>query len=99
MSRIQSTRLRTALICTAAGFTASLAGEVMAQSLALEEIVVTARKREESIQDIPVVVTAYSAEELSRRGAGELEDIAAATPGLAFEDFSSSLSLFSIKFK
>ena len=92
MSRIQSTRLRTALICTAAGFTASLAGEVMAQSLALEEIVVTARKREESIQDIPVVVTAYSAEELSRRGAGELEDIAAATPGLAFEDFSSSFS-------
>ena len=92
MSKIQSRRLRTALICTAAGFTASLAGEVMAQSLALEEIVVTARKREESIQDIPVVVTAYSAEELSRRGAGELEDIAAATPGLAFEDFSSSFS-------
>jgi outer membrane receptor protein involved in Fe transport len=57
MSRIQSTRLRTALICTAAGFTASLAGEVMAQSLALEEIVVTARKRDERLQDVPISIT------------------------------------------
>ena len=83
---------RTAALCALAGFGATLAGEVMAQATALEEIVVTARKREESIQDIPAVVTAYSAEELSRRGVGELEDIAAATPGLAFEDFSSSFS-------
>jgi len=58
----------------------------------LEEIVVTARKREESVQDIPVVVTAFTADELARRGVSELEDVAAATPGLAFEDFSNGFS-------
>lgn len=75
----------------AAGVMASVTGEALAQAT-LEEIVVTARKREESVQDIPVVVTAFTSEELSRRGVTELEDIAAATPGLAFEDFSSSFS-------
>lgn len=58
----------------------------------LAEIVVTARKREESLQEIPVAVTAFSAEQLSRRGIGELEDVALSTPGLAFEDYSSNLN-------
>ncbi len=91
MNRIRNPKLRNALWGVTAGFAASVAGEAMAQ-VTLEEVVVTARKREESIQDIPVVVTAYTAEELSRRGVTELEDIAASTPGLAFEDFSSSFS-------
>jgi iron complex outermembrane receptor protein len=68
---------------------------VAAQSPAvaeLAEIVVTARKREESLQEIPVAITAFSSEQLSRRGVSELEDIALSTPGLAFEDYSSSLN-------
>lgn len=48
----------------------------------LEEIVVTARKREESIQNIPVAVTVLSAEELDRRSLRSLEQIAASTPEL-----------------
>jgi iron complex outermembrane receptor protein len=91
MSNNRHPKLRRAIWGVTAGFAATLAGEAMAQAT-LEEIVVTARKREESVQDIPVVVTAFTSEEMSRRGVTELEDIAAATPGLAFEDFSSSFS-------
>jgi iron complex outermembrane recepter protein len=91
MNRIRNPKLRGALWGVTAGFAATMAGEAMAQAT-LEEIVVTARKRAESVQEIPVVVTAFTAEEMSRRGVTELEDIAAATPGLAFEDFSSSFS-------
>ena len=58
----------------------------------LAEIVVTARKREESLQDVPIAVTAFSSEQLVKRGISELEDVAMATPGLVFEDFSSSFS-------
>ena len=58
----------------------------------LAEIVVTARKREESLQDIPVAVTAFSSEQLTKRGISELDDVAMYTPGLVFEDFSSSFS-------
>ncbi len=57
----------------------------------LEEITVTARRVEENLQDIPISVTAFSADELSRRGIQSLVDVAAYTPGLAFEDFSGAL--------
>ncbi len=48
----------------------------------LEEIIVTARKRVESNQDVPVAVTALSAEVLEKRGLTNLEQIAASTPQL-----------------
>jgi iron complex outermembrane receptor protein len=71
---------------------AILGGDALAQGLELDEVVVTARKREESLQDIPVAVTAFSSEDIARRGIQELEDVALYTPGLVFEDFSSSFS-------
>jgi outer membrane receptor protein involved in Fe transport len=52
--------------------------------LALEEIVVTARKREESLQDVPIAVTAFSAEDISNRQVSSLDDIAKFAPGLVF---------------
>lgn len=46
----------------------------------LEEVVVTARKREESVQDVPVHVTAFSAEQIRRKDLTSLEKLAATTP-------------------
>ncbi len=78
----------TALIA-AAGI--NLAKPAMAQDGArLEEIVVTARKQEESLQDIPVSIQAFTAREISRRGITDLTDVAAFTAGLTFEDYASS---------
>ncbi|AUW60302.1 ligand-gated channel [Sphingobium sp. SCG-1] len=48
----------------------------------LTDIVVTARKREESVQDIPVAVTAISAETVQRQDLTSIEKIAARTPNL-----------------
>jgi len=48
----------------------------------LNEIVVTARKREESVQDVPVAVTAMSEEMIQNRDITSIEKIAAATPNL-----------------
>lgn len=52
-------------------------------------IIVTARKIEESLQDIPGAITAFNAEQMQRRSISELEDVALQTPGLVFEDFSN----------
>ncbi|MGI9325727.1 MAG: TonB-dependent receptor [Pseudomonadales bacterium] len=46
----------------------------------LEEIVVTARKREESVRNIPVAVTAVSGEQMTRYNLKKLEDVAELTP-------------------
>lgn len=55
----------------------------------LNEVVVTARKRQESIQSVPVSVTAFSAGEMEQRGYSGLEDIAAATAGFTFQSFAT----------
>ena len=39
----------------------------------LQEVVVTARKREESLQDIPIAISAISADRIERQGITRLE--------------------------
>jgi len=53
----------------------------------INEVIVTARKREENLQDIPVSISAFGEEDIARRQIRELEDVALLTPGLVFEDF------------
>ncbi|MFK8052165.1 MAG: TonB-dependent receptor [Woeseiaceae bacterium] len=55
----------------------------------LEEIVVTARKTEESLQDVSLSINAFSADDIATRSIEELEDVALYTPGLTFEDYSN----------
>lgn len=54
----------------------------LAQTSSGEEIVVTARKREEASLRVPVVATVLGANELEERQATDLHDVAALTPGL-----------------
>ncbi|MEQ9111008.1 MAG: TonB-dependent receptor [Rhodospirillaceae bacterium] len=56
-----------------------------AQGIALEEIIVTTRKREENLLDIPVSIVAISADQLDNYGLNDLEDIAKIVPGLTFD--------------
>ncbi len=51
----------------------------------LEEIVVTARKAAESLQTVPVAITAFTAEDIEAAGIRDLRDVAALTPGLVFD--------------
>lgn len=49
--------------------------------LSLEEIVVTATRRSERLQDVPLSITAFSQEELTQKGIVGYEGIARETPG------------------
>jgi iron complex outermembrane recepter protein len=53
---------------------------------ALEEIVVTATKRSESAQDIPISLTALTGDALESRGAMNFDDYARSVPGVSFTD-------------
>lgn len=69
------------------------AGEIAyAQSLALEEIVVTARKRSENLQDIPIAISAFSADDIDRAGFTTLEDLSLQVAGLQFSAQSGALA-------
>jgi iron complex outermembrane receptor protein len=50
----------------------------------IEEIVVTAQKREESLQDVPIAITAFSGDSLVAKGITDTQQLAQATPGLVY---------------
>jgi iron complex outermembrane receptor protein len=49
------------------------------------DIVVTARRRAESLQDVPIAVTAYTGEALERTGAIDITEISDTTPNVTLE--------------
>ena len=59
---------------------------VLAQDseLVLEDIVVTARKRQESLQDTPISIAAFTGAELEQRHVDRIDGIAQRTPNLVF---------------
>src|SRR3546814_11657500 len=61
------------------------------------EIIVTARRRDERLIDVPVAITAYSGEALEKAGAIDITDIGATTPNTTLEvsrGSNSTLSAF-----
>ena len=78
---------RFSLLLAAAGliFTAGAsAPPVMAESPLIEEITVTARKVEESLNDAPVTVSAFNDSAIEELDLNSVTDIARFTPGLSF---------------
>jgi len=57
------------------------------------DIVVTARRRNERLQEVPLSVTAYSGEALKERGIENVSDLASTTPGLRIDNFSNRSAL------
>jgi iron complex outermembrane receptor protein len=56
----------------------------------IEEVVVTARKREERLQNVPISITAFSGKGLALRSFTDLSQIADATPNMQFTVGSSA---------
>lgn len=61
-----------------------------AHSAALEEVVVTARKQSESMQEVPIAISSFNGEALQEMGAAGLTDVATHTPNLNFTMSASS---------
>ena len=52
----------------------------------IQEVVVTARKVAEPLQDVPIAVTAVTSTDIAKQGLTDLNDIARFTPGVSFEN-------------
>lgn len=81
--------MRTIMAASALALATSLAAPAFAQdsassegSVGLEEIVVTATKRSENLQDVPVAVSAISATALASQGVFETSDLNHSMPNL-----------------
>ena len=78
--------LSTALAIATASIYTTISPVASAQELALEEIVVTARKRKENLQDVGLSVSAMSGTEIARSFARDMKDLAFISPNLVIDD-------------
>lgn len=81
-NKIAHRKLVLAAACTAALVEAGLPAAALAQEL--EQIIVTARKREESLQESPVAVSVLSGQNLEESGMRDIIKLAEVVPNLAF---------------
>jgi iron complex outermembrane receptor protein len=100
--------LRRAILATSTLSVLAFAPAAIAQDAAAEavgvtddsgdnEIIVTARRRDERLIDVPVAITAYSADALAKAGAIDITDIGLTTPNTTLEasrGTNSTLSAF-----
>ncbi|MBT5241120.1 MAG: TonB-dependent receptor [Rhodospirillaceae bacterium] len=79
--------MRTTLLQTSAACALALtvAMPATAQDFAIEEIVVTSRLRSESVQDIPLSITAFTVDQLRDQGIEDIKDLAEMTAGFAMD--------------
>jgi len=73
-----------ALVGTAGGAGQALAQSVGASQLA-DEIIVSARRRDETAQDVPIALTAYSGAELEAAGIADITFLQQTTPNVTLE--------------
>jgi outer membrane receptor protein involved in Fe transport len=96
--------------CLVVGAASFMPGGVLAQNAprsgsqaeparrgSLEEIVVTATRREETLLNVPVSIAAYSQATLDQKGVRNIEDLARITPGLNIMQGFSGIKYISIR--
>jgi outer membrane receptor protein involved in Fe transport len=97
MMKLYSPRPQRLAIAVAATLGIALPGSAAAQAV-LEEVIVTAQKREQSLQDVPVAVSAFNEEMLKQSGVKDMFDLQANAPSLIVgQTQNSTTTTFSIR--
>ena len=78
-------------LAIAYGVLAIISGKVCASGI--EEVTVTAEKREVNLQSTPIAITALSAEALQNLGVSSFDSLAKVTPSMSFTPYPSSSNL------
>ncbi|MEM6485174.1 MAG: TonB-dependent receptor [Pseudomonadota bacterium] len=63
----------------------------------LEEVIVTAQKREQAITDIPMSITALSAKDMAREGVELVQDFAKSVPGFNYAESRVGTPIYTLR--
>lgn len=77
--------------------TIALSLPVAGYAQVLEEILVTAQKRAENLQDVPISVTAYTGEQVDALGITDFTEITQQIPGLQLNAWSPNLTILNLR--
>ena len=81
---VQMISRKSMLLSCVFAMTAVSGGAAYAQTNEIEELVVTAEKREQSLQDVPVAISAFTDERRELIGINSVQDLTNFTPGLSY---------------
>ncbi len=93
---VQMLSRKQVLLSCVFALTAMSGGSALAQATAgneIEELVVTAEKREQSLQDVPVAVSAFTDERRELVGINSVQDLTNFTPGLSYSTNNDRIAL------
>lgn len=76
------------MVASAVLATGSVHAQVSQSGFMLEEVMVTARKREENLQSTPIAVSAFTGNELENRQITSTDQLSEVTPNLTFDSVS-----------
>lgn len=79
----------------ALGPAAAMAQEV--QTSQVEDVIVTAQRRDQNLQDVPVTLTVLGGEEIEEARIQAVQDVVQRTPGLQFDAYPSSEPRISVR--
>jgi outer membrane receptor protein involved in Fe transport len=97
MNKIPFKRTRFFAACAGVVGASMLPGHVVAQGM-LEEVIVTAQKRAQNLQDVPISVQAFTGEKLAESGIKDVFDLQTNAPGLTVDqNQNATTSNFSIR--
>ncbi|MFY8143940.1 MAG: TonB-dependent receptor plug domain-containing protein, partial [Caulobacter sp.] len=77
---------------TIAGAASAQQAPAADNSVSVDEVTVTARRREENLKDVPVAVSAFSAEKLERQGGTDITVLSQTTPNITVQTARGSNS-------
>ena len=92
---LRSTRRAIATAVSTAVVTSALS--LPARSQVLEEVIVTATKRSESVQDVPLAITALSGEFVNEVNLNDVKDLVMYTPGVSGNSQDSFIDAISVR--
>lgn len=94
-NKMAASRRRLALMISVAALAG--ASTAVAQEASVDEVVVTARKTAERLQDVPISVNALSGDQLRDRSAVDVKDILRTVPGFSFSNVERGLGNYNIR--
>ena len=67
------------------------------ESMGIEDVIVTATRRETSIMETPLAISAVTQEELTRFGITNIKDLSYALPGLAIQNSDTNAPIITLR--
>src|SRR5678816_2175779 len=90
---LASSTLLAATLTTTAAQAQTRPGTTAAASNTIEELVVTAEKREQSLQDVPVAISAFTGKQRDLVGINTIQDLTNFTPGFVYQSQNDRASM------